>query len=58
MKLVFVFMFAPVLIMFTWSVYKDPATPQIGRALWNAGKKKTMGYLGKGEDIDLENKRN
>jgi hypothetical protein len=38
-------------------VFKDPATPQIAKALWSAAVKRTMGFAGRGEDKDLENKR-
>ena len=50
-------MFLPILVIFFYSVLRDPATPQIFKALWNIFKKKMVGYLGKPEDVDLENKR-
>mmetsp|Transcript_21500 Transcript_21500/g.44822 ORF Transcript_21500/g.44822 Transcript_21500/m.44822 type:complete len:132 (-) Transcript_21500:44-439(-) len=57
MKVTYIIMFLPVLATFFYSVARDPATPQIGKALWNIFKKKIVGYLGKPEDVDLENKR-
>ena len=56
-KLTYVIMFLPILIIFFYSVFRDPATPQILRACWGILKKKAVGYLGRPEDIDLENKR-
>ena len=44
----------PVIVYFLYSLYTDPAVPQIARALWRIGKKKLMGHLGKGEEEDLE----
>ena len=37
--------FAPVLIMFFITVYKDPASPDVARAIWFWFKDKTTGYL-------------
>ena len=50
-------LFLPILVMFFYSLYRDPATPEIARALWIALKKKCVGYLGRPEDVDLENNR-
>ena len=57
MKVTYIIMFLPILVIFFYSVLRDPATPQIFKALWNIFKKKMVGYLGKPEDVDLENKR-
>ena len=57
MKITFIIMFLPLLVVFFYSVVRDPASPQIATALWNILKKKIVGYLGKPEDVDLENKR-
>lgn len=38
---------APVVLLFIYKVAKDPATPDILRALWEKLKKSGFGYLGK-----------
>eukprot|EP00520_Triparma_pacifica_P003428 CAMPEP_0118640118 /NCGR_PEP_ID=MMETSP0785-20121206/4584_1 /TAXON_ID=91992 /ORGANISM="Bolidomonas pacifica, Strain CCMP 1866" /LENGTH=113 /DNA_ID=CAMNT_0006531487 /DNA_START=85 /DNA_END=426 /DNA_ORIENTATION=+ len=57
LKITYALLFLPILITFFYSLYRDPATPQIMKALWNIAKKKSMGYLGRPEEVDLENKR-
>lgn len=56
-KLTYVIMFLPILLIFFWSVFRDPASPQILKACWGILKKKAVGYLGRPEEVDLENKR-
>ncbi|GMI43812.1 hypothetical protein TrCOL_g12225 [Triparma columacea] len=58
LKITYTVLFLPILITFFYSLYRDPATPQIARSLWNIAKKKSMGYLGRPDEVDLENKRN
>ncbi|GMH57109.1 hypothetical protein TrRE_jg2395 [Triparma retinervis] len=57
LKITYTILFLPILFTFFYSLYRDPATPQIARSLWNIAKKKSMGYLGRPDEVDLENKR-
>ena len=54
-KLVYVLVFAPILIYFVWSVVRDPAVPVIARAVVKIAKRKVLGFLWRAEDVDLEN---
>lgn len=46
--LLFIFLvIAPIVVMFIYKVAKDPATPDILRALWDKIKTSGFGYLGK-----------
>ena len=48
--------FGPAIIGFIYTVYKDPASPQIAKGLWKYLKTKTTGYLsGTKDDDDGEN---
>ena len=42
-----VLVIAPVVVIFLYKVAKDPATPDILRALWEKIKNTGFGYLGK-----------
>jgi hypothetical protein len=42
-----VLVIAPVVVLFIYKVAKDPATPDILRALWEKIKTSGFGYLGK-----------
>lgn len=47
-SLFFIFLvIAPVVLLFVYKVVKDPATPDILRALWEKIKTSGFGYLGK-----------
>ncbi|CAN0405888.1 unnamed protein product [Ectocarpus sp. 12 AP-2014] len=51
---------APVFFFFLHSIYKDPATPELARACWNAVKSKLLSYLGQppvvpGSVVDTNN---
>ncbi|CAM9409572.1 unnamed protein product [Ectocarpus sp. 6 AP-2014] len=51
---------APVFFFFLYSLYKDPATPELARACWNAVKSKLLSYLGQspvvpGSVVDTNN---
>ncbi len=60
LKGIYILIFAPVLFSFFWSLYRDPATPQILKAMWQIAKKKFLGYLGRPDEFDrsdIEGKR-
>ena len=44
----------PVVIFFFWSLYKDPAVPQIAKAVWLIAKKKLNSHLGKKEEDNIK----
>ncbi|CAM9127135.1 unnamed protein product [Ectocarpus fasciculatus] len=51
---------APVFFFFLHSIYKDPASPELARACWNAVKSKLLSYLGQppvipGSAVDTNN---
>ena len=54
-KFVYILVFAPVLIYFFISLARDPAVPMVAKALRNIGKRKIVGFLGRGEEVDIEN---
>lgn len=44
--------FAPVVCMFAYSVYKDPATPDVMKAVWKFLKERSTGYLSRDHQHD------
>ena len=51
----------PVIVYFFYSIYNDPAVPQIARAVYKIGKKKLFSHLGKEveteADLEFNNKK-
>ena len=56
LKTTYMLVFLPIILFFLYGLYRDPAVPQIFRALVLVFKRKVLGYLGKGEEVDVENK--